>query len=120
VTASFSNVTQLYETIATGTIGGNTLCITTSFVNPPNKQTNITLAQAYSFTCSNLPAANYVSDILLYITNTTVSTSSLSFPAGWVNLGGGWPTALSASRAAMLWLRATGEGTVMGSFNAQL
>ena len=81
---------------------------------------SLAVAGVYSFTSSNHPAVGQYADTAVYITNTIVAaTASLSFPATWINLNGGWPTSLTASKTALLNLRAIDTSTVIGTWAQQ-
>lgn len=108
-----SNVVS-YVTITTS----STNWVTCSF-RQPNQSVVFASGAAYSFTASNMPANGQVADVILHISQSSTSTSSLSFPASWVNLGTGWPTQITSSKMAILWLRAMDARMVMGTYNVQ-
>ena len=74
----------------------------------------------YSFTSSNHPSSGQLADISIYLNNTMTTTASLSFPSAWKNIGTGWPTSITASKVAIISLRAYDTNTVVGSYNVQL
>ena len=115
-TASFVSNIGSYRTVTTS----STKWITCSF-NDPNQYVNINVVGAYSFTSSNHPTSGQYADLLLHINNThTVSsTSSLSFPAAWKAIGQAWPTKITGSKSAVVWLRALDTTTVVGTYNVQ-
>lgn len=118
LSASYVPVAALstYTTLLTSSLN----YITMSF-NNSDAVVNLTLGQLYSFTQSDMPVTNtMVSDTTLYINNTATATSSLSFPASWKSLSGGWPTQLTASKNALVWLRAYGTASVIGGVNLEL
>lgn len=93
--------------------------ITASFANVFHTS-SLAVAGIYSFTSSNHPVAGQYADTTIYITNTIVAaTASLSFPATWVNMNGGWPTSITASKNALLSLRAIDTSTVFGTWALQ-
>jgi hypothetical protein len=74
----------------------------------------------YSFTSSNQPSSGQFADTSVYITNTiTSNTASLSFTDSWINLNGGWPTYITASKNAMIFLRAIDTSSVVGTYLTQ-
>lgn len=93
--------------------------MTCSFATPEQYLT-ITTGNDYWFTSSNLPTTGNIRDVTVYINNTAAQTSSITIPSSWKNLGGTWPTYLTASKSAILSLRAYGPSTIVGSFNAEL
>jgi hypothetical protein len=113
ISASYLAVYQPYENLVTNSINW----ITASFTSPNSRVVFQTTA-SYSFTSSNHPAVGTTqfADIVLFITNSSVGSSSLVFPTNWINIAGSWPTTISASRAAVLWLRAFDDYTVIGSY----
>jgi hypothetical protein len=116
-TASHVVNVSSYEIITTGSDGGT--WVTVSF-NSSEQQLNISTAQLFNFTCSStFPGAGKKADITIFINNTATATSSLAFPSTWRAMGG-WPTALSSSRVAYLWLQARDANTVVGSWNPEL
>ena len=102
-----------YTTITTGA-GGLFTC---SFALP-EQYCNIS-GLTYSFSGSNTPASNAYADTLVYINNLVTGTSIVSFPSGWKNFNGGWPTGIYLGQSAILSLRAYGTGIggsiIMGS-----
>lgn len=78
---------------------------------------SITTGLLYNFTCSNLPSSTQVSETALYISNSAATTSSLSFPPNWQFLGSK-PTAITASKSAILNLIAYGQN-VLATFAPQ-
>jgi hypothetical protein len=111
-----SSGSRLYNTATTGTSGA----LTVDFSGNPNQQLNISTSGSFTFSGTNYPPANYISDVYVYINNTATGACALTFPAAWKNLGGGWPTGLLSGKCAMLWVRAIDTGTTVGSFNVQL
>jgi len=105
-----------YTTVFTS----STNWITCSFLNGSQVINLATGSVIYSFTSSNMPGVGKSSDISIFINNTATTTSSLSFPSNWINVGGGWPTSITASKDAVLALRAIDTSTVVGSMNIQL
>jgi len=108
-----SNVSS-YVTLTTS----STNWVTCSFTDSNESVTFISSA-LYSFTASKMPANGQVADVILHISQSSASTSSLSFPASWINLGTGWPTQITASKIAVVWLRAKDNWMVMGTYNVQ-
>lgn len=114
--SSAGGVLSSYSTILTGSNNG----ITASFTGTPTQQVNLTRTASYTFTSSGIPSSGQVADIVLYISHSgSPNTSSLVFPATWVNIGTGFPTFILANKVALLWLRATDTGTIMGTFTPQ-
>jgi len=90
--------------------------ITASFANT-NQQVNLTVSALYNFTHSNSPVLGQICDLMLFISHSVSSaTSSLSFPSTWTNLGNGWPTSISSSKVAMIWLRGIDTNKVIGTY----
>ena len=108
-----SNVSS-YVTLTTS----STNWVTCSFLHSNESVTFISSA-VYSFTASNMPSNGQVADVILHISQSSTSTSSLSFPASWVNLGTGWPTQITSSKIAVVWLRAMDNWMIMGTYNVQ-
>lgn len=90
--------------------------ITASF-DTANQQVNLSVAAAYNLTCSNNPFIGQISDVLIYISHSAATSSSLSFPSTWMNVGAGWPTAIPANTVGVLWLRAINNNSIIGTFN---
>lgn len=104
-----------YADAPTSSLNWITASFTTAF-----HTSSLAVAGIYSFTSSDHPAEGQYADTAVYITNTIVAaTASLSFPVTWVNLNGGWPTSLTASKNAMLSLRAIDTNTVIGTWVVQ-
>lgn len=112
VTASVSYV-NTYTTITTSSLNW----ITCSFSNE-EQYVSITTGLLYNFTQSNVPSSGQVSDIELYINNTSTTTSSLSFPSNWVWMGI-IPSYLSASKNSFLSLKAYGPSSIVASWGQQ-
>ena len=112
--ATVSNYTS-YATISTSSANW----ITASFDTGSNF-VNITTGLLYNFTSSNLPAINQQAETTLYINNTATATSSLSFPATWRSLNGGWPTSITSSKCAVVWLRAYYTSSIVGTYSVEL
>ena len=116
LTASSIAATLPYTTIVTS----STNWITMSFTDQIEYVNLTTGGVTYNFTASNLPASGLVSDVSLFINNTmTTATASLSFPATWINLNGGFPTSLTSSKSAMVYLRSYGGTTIVGNYQQQ-
>ena len=115
--ASIGNSSS-YSTIFTN----STNWITASFSGSQTQWVNITQSGSYSFTASNTPQAgnSQSADILIYINNTATQTSSLSFPSSWINVSSTWPTYITASKNAVIWLKAFDNNTIIGTCNIQL
>ena len=116
-TASSTSPSFPYITIVTS----STNWITCSF-NDQYEYVNLTVSGSYSFTSSNLPDVGKLSDLSLFINNTitgTGQTASLSFPSSWLNFNGGWPTQLTASKNALIFLRAFGTSPLIGTYQLQ-
>lgn len=111
-TASLVQPTQNY--LSSDNVAG----YTASF-NAPYQRLNLTGAVSVTFTGSNLPASGKIADTTIVIRNTHASFNSLSIPSSWACLGGSWPTGISGSKVGMLWLRAHGDGLIVGSYNVQ-
>jgi len=113
---AYSTTNVPYTTVATS----STQWITCSFTDQ-NEYVNLTTGSViYSFTSSNHPTANNLSDLSIFINNTfTTATASLVFPSQWVNMNGGWPTSITASKNAMIYLRAYGPTQVVGTYLIQ-
>lgn len=112
-TASYLNQYSPYSTITTG----SNQYITASF-SVLDQVVNITIGQAYNFTCSNMPTAGNTANTTLYINNTATATSSLSFPASWKFLGSA-PSSITSSKVAVLSLKSYDASTVIASFAVQ-
>jgi hypothetical protein len=111
-TASYLNPTAPYTTISSGSGGW----ITCSFTEP-NQTIELNTVGTYNFTSSNNASTGQVSDILLYISHSAATTSSVTFPSTWKNIGAGWPTFLPAQSIGILWLRCIDSNNVLGTFN---
>jgi hypothetical protein len=107
-----------YSTILTS----STNWITASFSGSQTQWVNITQSGSYSFTASNIPQPgnSQSADVLVYINNTATQTSSLLFPSSWVNVASTWPTYITSSRNAVVWLKAFDNNTIIGTCNIQL
>jgi len=107
-----------YSTIFTS----STNWITCSFSDASTQIVNITQSGSYSFTASNIPQPgnSQSADILVYVNNTAIFTSSLNFPSTWINVGSSWPTSITASKNMAIWLKAFDNSTIIGTANAQL
>jgi hypothetical protein len=106
-----------YDTIVTSSNNG----ITCSFASPNQFVNLATGSVTYTFTSSNWPATGQLADTTVYLNNTmTISTASLSFPASWINLGAGWPTSITASKSAVVSLRAYNSSIIAGTYTVQL
>lgn len=115
--AQTSSYLTNYQGYITDTTASNN-SITLSFASP-NHQLNLTTAHVYSFTSSNTPTvAGQCADIVCYISHSSATTSSLTIPAAWKNVGGTWPTAITASTVATLWLRAIDTNQMIGTWNS--
>jgi hypothetical protein len=94
--------------------------ITASF-SSPNQVVLLSQTASYSFTQSNMPLVNQVSDLLLYVSHSAASgTSSLTFPASWKNIAGSWPTVMNNNTVAVMWLRAVDTNNIIGTWNPTL
>lgn len=113
------SIDTAYTTIESGSVSASAAWVTCSFATPEQYLT-ITTGNDYWFTSSNLPTTGNIRDVTVYINNTAAQTSSITIPSSWKNLGGTWPTYLTASKSAILSLRAYGPSTIVGSFNAEL
>jgi hypothetical protein len=116
-TASYATTAGGSQTFAIATITAST-GITCSFTGSQYQIVNITNSGSYAFTSSNVPTNGGAKFNLLF-NNTSTGTSSLSFPAGWRCLSGGWPTQITASKIAELDLKSW-NGTVVGGWIAEL
>jgi hypothetical protein len=107
-----------YSTIFTS----STNWITASFSGSQTQWVNITQSGSYNFTASNIPPAgnSQSADVLVYINNTATQTSSLVFPSSWINVASTWPTYISASKNAVVWLKGFDNNTIIGTCNIQL
>jgi hypothetical protein len=107
-----------YSTIFTSSLNW----ITCSFAETPTQWVNITTASNYSFTASNIPPLgnSQSADILIYINNTSQYTCSLTFPSTWINVSSTWPTSITASKNAVIWLKAFDNNTIIGTMNIQI
>ena len=103
-----------YNTVLTS----STQWITCSFSNP-NQVVNLTISGTYSFTSSNMPSTGNSADVIVFLNNSAVASSSLSFPSNWIPIHDPWPTTILASKSAVLWLRGYDVGTVIGTYNQQ-
>jgi len=117
VTSSYSLNTSNVSNYVTLTTS-STNWVTCSFLHS-NESVTFISAAVYSFTASNMPSNGQVADVILHISQSSASTSSLSFPASWVNLGTGWPTQITSSKMAVVWLRAMDNWMIMGTYNVQ-
>ena len=104
---------QLYTTLTTSSALWITCSLTT-----PKQYVSITTGQIYNFTQSDMPTTGQVAMTTLYINNTAAATSSLSFPSSWKWLGS-VPTAITASKIAMLSLEAYDTSTILASYAPQ-
>ena len=105
-----------YSTITTGSANWITMSFSTE-----NQYFNLTTEQVLNFTASNLPVVNTnFSDCTLFLKNSATGSSSLVFPAEWTNLAGGWPTTLTSSKSAMIWVRAYGTSSIVGTFSTEI
>lgn len=117
-TASFAlnagvGATVAYTTLTTS----STNWITCSFIDI-KEYINLTIGQAYNFTCSNPPTTGFYSNVVLYISNTaTTQTCSLSFPTNWVFIGL-QPTYLTSSKNAYLSVESFG-GPIVATWGSQ-
>ena len=106
-----------YNNLTSGTTGYFTI----NFSGNPNQQINLVNTGTYTVTGSNYPSSGYVSDIIVFLYNTTTGNSIINFPSGWINIGGGWPTGIVSGKSATMWVRAIDNtGMVIGSYNTQL
>jgi len=115
LTASYISPISSYVTLTTSSNNG----ITCSFADI-NESVVLVNSALYTFTNSAIPTANgQVVDLILHISQSSTSTSSLSFPANWSSLGSAWPTSITASKMAIVWLRAMDTNMIMGTYNVQ-
>lgn len=111
--SSLSSVSSSYLTIYTSSMNW----VTVSF-EKTEQYLAITTPLSYSFTCSNLPQSGTVANVTLFIYNTAVDTSSLSFPGDWIFMGNS-PNYISASRSAMLNLKNFGGTQTIATYTVQ-
>jgi hypothetical protein len=113
-----TSIFSFYSTIFTS----STNWITASFSGTPTQWVDIRQSGSYSFTASNIPAAgiSQSADIIIYINNTAAQTSSLTFPSSWINVASTWPTYITSSKNAVIWLKAFDSGVIIGTCNIQL
>lgn len=112
-TASFLNSYSPYNTINTS----STNWVTISY-SAGDQYVSITSGQAYNFTCSNVPLTGQSANVSLYIDNSAAATSSLSFPSNWIFLGSA-PTSITASKSAVLSLKAFGPNKLVAAYGFQ-
>ena len=117
-TASYALATSPVATYVTLATGSNNY-ITCSFLDG-NESITLVNSALYTFTSSNHPSNGQVANLYLHISHSATSTSSLAFPESWTNLGAGWPTYISASKMAIIWLRCMDTSMVMGTYTVQL
>ena len=113
ITASYAlnggaAATTTFTTITTG----SNLWITAS-LSDGDQLVNVTLGQLYNFTQSNMPTAGNSATCTLFFYNTADATSSLAFPPAWIFMGNA-PTSITASRSAVLSLKAYYTQVVAG------
>lgn len=114
ITASYiAPIVTQFVTVATS----SAQWITASFANA-EQMVNITSGQAYTFTASNLPTSINVVATSMYINNTGVASSSLTFPSVW-NFIGTAPASLAPSKVAILSLKAYGTSSIVAGFAVQ-
>jgi hypothetical protein len=94
------NPTTAFVVVSTS----SNLWITTS-LSDGDQITYVTLGQFYNFTASNIPTAGNSATCTLFFYNTADTTSSLAFPPAWIFMGNA-PTSITASRSAVLSLKA--------------
>ena len=109
ISSSLANTLAPYQTYTTITTGSNIINID---YTGGEQYVSITTGALYNFTCSNLPVAGKTANVSLYIDNSVaVATSSLRFPSDWIFIGG-TPLSITASKNAVLSLKAFGNKTV--------
>lgn len=91
--------------------------VTVSF-NSGDQYVSIVTGNLYSFTCSNMPPTGQTANVSLFIDNSSSATSSFSFPANWIFLGSA-PTSITASKSAVLSLKAFGGNKVIAAYGFQ-
>ncbi len=130
ITSSFAETASFAFSAGSSTGGGSSLSssalttiatsstnfITASFVNV-DQIVNITIGALYSFTCSNVPPAGTASYVSLFVNNTAIATSSLSFPPSWTFIGI-VPSFITASKSAVLSLKCLG-GPIVAAWGQQ-
>jgi len=116
LTASVMAPSLPYVTIATSSANW----ITCSFLDTDEYVNIATGSVTYNFTCSNLPASSMTSNLTLFLNNTITgtNTASLSFPANWSFVGLA-PTYITASKHAVLNLKAWGTSNIAAAWNPQ-
>jgi len=116
LTASVMAPSLPYVTIVTSSANW----ITCSFLDTDEYVNIATGSVTYNFTCSNLPASSKTSNLTLFLNNTITgtNTASLSFPANWSFVGLA-PTYITASKHAVLNLKAWGTSNIAAAWNPQ-
>ena len=117
-TQSISSIaSQSYSTITTSSTNWITASFATSNTNV-EQYISIPSSSAYNFTCSNVPIGSSVSNLSLFLNNTSTNTSSLSFPSNWIFMGV-VPTYITSSKSAILSLKAFGNGQIVAAWGQQ-
>jgi hypothetical protein len=101
-----STNTTPYVTLTTGS-NNDITCSLSDF----NEFVTLTVGRLYIFTSSNPPSSGLTSLTTLYISNISTTTSSLSFPVGWIFVGAK-PQTITGSKNAVLTLQSFGDNTV--------
>ena len=102
-----------YTTLTTSSLNW----ITCSFLDS-KEFISITNSASYNFTCSNVPAAGFLSEVSLFISNSAQFTSSLTFPSNWIFFGSK-PNAITASKCAILSLQSYGPSVQVAGWSVQ-
>ena len=116
ITASAYYNYMPYTTVLTS----STNWITCSF-NYPNQYVDLNVSgTTYSFTSSNHPVTGNFADIIVYLNNNIMELTNLVFPGQWKCANGLWPTSLTLSSSAIIWLRGYNNNTVIGTYHEHL
>lgn len=102
-----------YTTVTTNSVWW----VTCSFSNT-DQFIALTTSSVYYFTASNMPDSDNTSNTTLFISHSAPYTSSLVFPSNWYWMGVA-PTYISASKVAVMTLKAFGPQTVVGAYSVQ-
>jgi hypothetical protein len=66
-----------------------------------------------------MPFIGNSADVIVFLNNSAIESSSLLFPPNWIPIHDPWPTEILENKSAVLWLRGYDIGTVIGTYNQQ-
>ena len=89
ITSSYAITASYITNIPYVTIFTSSAYLITSNFNDVEEFITISIGnQTYNFTCSNLPTGNTISNLSLFIKNTSPTSNYVSFPTNWIFIGG--------------------------------